>query len=154
MTPRSTTPHRHQAAPVILVAVDDDEALQMLRKAFDEAGVDSSCHFAFTGDAVINHLWASTQPENRAEFPLPDLLFLQLRLPGKTGLDVLEWIESQPDFSPPRVVVLAAWEEFHDVNEAYRLGAWSFLPKPFHIAEVCRIIADVGHTGLEAFRSS
>ena len=51
-------------------------------------------------------------------------------MPGIDGFDVLRWIRQQPGLSALRVVVLTSSDHMRDVNEAYQLGANSFLVKP------------------------
>src|SRR5207237_10051170 len=53
-----------------------------------------------------------------------------LQMTGKNGFEVLRWVRQQPGLAGLRVVVLTSSEDLRDVNEAYRLGANSFLVKP------------------------
>ena len=62
--------------------------------------------------------------------PRPDLILLDINMPGGTGFEVLNWIREQPSVVRPRVIVLTTAENLREVNEAYRLGAASFLMKP------------------------
>jgi DNA-binding NarL/FixJ family response regulator len=57
-------------------------------------------------------------------------VLLDLKMPRKNGLEVLEWIRGQPGLNALRVVVLTTSQEIRDVNQAYQLGANSFLVKP------------------------
>src|SRR5207247_4982072 len=81
------------------------------------------------GDEAIAYLKGEGQYANRAEYPLPGLLLLDLKMPGKDGFDVLRWIRQQPGVSELRIVVLTSSDEIRDVNQAYQLGANSFLFK-------------------------
>jgi CheY-like chemotaxis protein len=67
----------------------------------------------------------------REEYPLPELILLDLKMPRMDGFEVLTWIRSNENFKAIRVVVLTPSEEIYDVNKAYQLGANSFLVKPF-----------------------
>jgi len=51
-------------------------------------------------------------------------------MPGTDGLEVLQWIRSQPGLHALRVVMLTTSNELRDMNRAYQLGASSFLTKP------------------------
>jgi len=86
--------------------------------------------------AVANPLhlaggWPGSGPfADRERFPLPGLLFLDLKLPYKSGFEVLQWIWTRPELAAIPVAVLTSSEEERDIKEAARLGARSFLVKP------------------------
>src|SRR5439155_25134350 len=67
---------------------------------------------------------------SREEYPLPHLLLLDLKMPRTDGFDVLRWIRHQPGLSSLRVLVLTGSDHIRDVNQAYQLGANSFMVKP------------------------
>jgi CheY-like chemotaxis protein len=67
---------------------------------------------------------------NREEYPLPDIMLLDLKMPRMDGFDVLRYVRSKPEFKPLRIIVLTSSEDLADVNRAYELGANSFLVKP------------------------
>jgi CheY-like chemotaxis protein len=61
---------------------------------------------------------------------LPAVIFLDLKLPLKSGHDVLNWIRNQKRFSAIVVVVLTSSDHPSDIQKAYHLGANSYLVKP------------------------
>lgn len=67
---------------------------------------------------------------NRAAFPLPYLVLLDLKLPYVMGLDVLTWIRDQPQFKSTMVIVLTSSRYAEDIGKAYQLGANAYLVKP------------------------
>ena len=66
----------------------------------------------------------------RGQHPLPALVLLDLKLPRRSGLEVLRWIRSQPHLATMPVVVLTSSSEGEDIQKAYALGANSYLQKP------------------------
>ena len=88
------------------------------------------------GEETIAYLSGEGKYSNRAEYPLPDLLLLDLKMPRIDGFEVLKWIREQPGLSALRVVVLTSSEDIRDVNVAYRLGANSFMVKPMDFEDV------------------
>ena len=95
---------------------------------------------------------------NRAEFPLPRLILLDLNLPGSNGFAVLKWIRAQPGLSSIIVVVLTSSDHIQDVNRAYQLGANSFMVKPMdfeNIVELSTLLRDywiLANKSPESFR--
>lgn len=121
---------------VILLAEDDENYVFLVRKAFSEARVPNPFYVVSTGKDLMAYLKGEGQFTNRDEFPLPDLLLLDLKLPGYSGFEIIEWIRSQPGLAGLRILVLTSSEQLKDINEAYRLGANSFLVKPYDFVDL------------------
>jgi len=115
---------------LILLAEDRDDDILLIRRAFVKGNVLNPLHVVRDGEEAIAYLMGEGKYANRAEFPLPDLLLLDIKMPKVDGFEVLQWIRQQPDLKALRVVVLTSSEEIRDVNLAYQLGANSFLVKP------------------------
>lgn len=127
---------------VILIAEDEEDYVLLLKSAFSKAGISNPLHVVSTGSELMAYLIGYERYSNRDEYPLPDLLLLDIKLPGYTGLEILAWARSQPGLSGLRVLILTSSDQMKDVNDAYRLGANSFLLKPYdfndlvHLAKV------------------
>jgi CheY-like chemotaxis protein len=115
---------------VILLVEDRGDDILLVQRAFARAKVVNPLFVVRSGEEAITYLQGEGKYSNRAEYPLPDLLLLDLKMPGLDGFDVLKWVRSQPAFKALRVVVLTSSEEVYDVDKAYNLGANSFLVKP------------------------
>jgi CheY-like chemotaxis protein len=124
---------------VILLAEDEEDYVLLLRRALSEAGVQNPLQVVSTGVEAIAYLKGEGKFANRAEYPLPDLMLLDIKLPGYTGLEVLGWLRSQPGLSTLRVLMLTSSEQLRDVNDAYRLGANSFLLKPYDFTDLVQL---------------
>src|SRR4051812_919416 len=114
----------------ILLAEDREDDIVLIRKAFATAFIRNPLHVVRDGEEAIAYFCGEGPYANRAEFPLPDLLLLDLKMPRVDGFEVLEWIRQQPSLNSLRVVVLTSSDHLRDVNRAYQLGANSFLVKP------------------------
>ena len=69
----------------------------------------------------------------------PSLLLLDLKLPRKSGLEVLSWMRSQPDLKRLPVVMLSSSNQPEEINSAYDLGANSYLVKPGSMDEFVQL---------------
>jgi CheY-like chemotaxis protein len=114
---------------ILLVEDNEDDAFFMQR-AFSEAGITHPVIHLQDGRQAIEYLSAEGKYGDRAAFPIPSIIFLDLQLPFKTGLQVLEWIRRDPQFAKIIVIVLTSSSEPVDLNRAYQLGANSFVVKP------------------------
>lgn len=121
---------------VILIAEDEEDYVLLIQKAFAEAGLKNPVHVVSTGLEAMAYLKGEGRYANREEFPLPDLFMLDLKLPGFSGFEIIGWIRSQPGLSGLRILVLTSSDQMKDVNDAYRLGANSFLMKPYDFADL------------------
>lgn len=115
---------------VILLAEDLEDDVLLIRRAFRKGGINNPLQVVRDGEETIAYLKGEGKYANRAEYPLPDLLLLDLKMPHKDGFEVLQWIRGQPGLKSLRVVVLTSSEDLREVNHAYELGANSFLVKP------------------------
>ena len=124
-----------ESHPIVLVAEDREDDVLMLQRAFTQLGFNVPVQYVRNGEEAIAYLAGRGRFANRVEHPLPDLLLLDLKMPRKSGFDVLEWVQSQPSLSRLRTVVLTTSDDIFEVNRAYQLGAASFLTKPLHFSE-------------------
>lgn len=121
---------------LILVVEDNENDSLLIRRSLEKASVPNHCHFCRNAEAALEYLMGMGDYSDREQHPLPGLVLLDLKLPGLSGFDLLFWIRSQLQFRDLRVVVLTSSDHMKDVNEAYNLGANSFLVKPLEIKNV------------------
>jgi len=123
----------------ILLVEDDANDILLLQRAFAKAQLADPLHVS-DGEEAIAYLAGKGRYADRARFPLPVLMLLDLKLPRKSGLEVLDWLRRQPGLGRLAVVVLTSSEERRDVNRAYELGANSYLTKPVAFQELLEIV--------------
>ncbi|HWX20247.1 MAG TPA: response regulator [Candidatus Binatia bacterium] len=135
-----------RAQALLLLVEDSEDDVALLRCAFDQANITNPLQVVRSGGEAVAYLSGFGPYANRAEFPLPALVLLDLRMPGMMdGFEVLQWIRSQPTFKSLRVVVLTASGAAEDISRAYKLGANSYVTKPSsfaRLAEVSQAISD------------
>jgi CheY-like chemotaxis protein len=114
----------------ILVADDDDYDIQFLRRALAQAEVSNPLQVAQDGQVAIDYLSGTGPFADRHQFPLPSLLLLDLKMPRRTGLEVLTWIRSQDRFRGLPVIMLSSTVHPAEITEAYQRGVNAFVTKP------------------------
>jgi CheY-like chemotaxis protein len=115
---------------VILLVEDLPDDILLVRRALAAAKVNNPLMVVTDGEEAVSYLEGDGKFSNRAEYPLPDLMLLDLKLPKMDGFEVLRWVRGHPAFKGLRIIVLTSSEDIYDVNAAYHLGANSFLVKP------------------------
>lgn len=115
---------------VILLADDSEDDVFLITKAFKKAGIANPIQVVRDGEEAVEYLSGEGKYENRDEYPLPELILLDLKMPRMDGFQVLAWIRVQVAFSGMVVLVLTSSDEASDVRQAYYLGTNSFLVKP------------------------
>ena len=115
---------------VILLVEDNEDDVFLMERAFQGAGITNPMFQVEDGQQALDYLNGAGKFNDRASYPLPAVVFLDLKLPFKSGHQVLEWIRQQPEFESLVVVVLTSSGEPTDVSKSYALGANSYVIKP------------------------
>jgi CheY-like chemotaxis protein len=120
-----------KATSLDFLHVDDDSNDRLLMKAVCQA-LDASINSADldNGKKAIDYLDGVDPFSDRGQFPLPRIILLDLKMPLKTGFEVLDWIRGQPAFKYLPVIILTASKQEADMRRAYDLGANAFVVKP------------------------
>jgi CheY-like chemotaxis protein len=116
--------------PVILLVEDNPDDVLLARRALKKAALPASMQVVEDGDEAVAYLDGSGRFGDRARHPLPALVLLDLKLPKRSGLEVLRWVRNQSGLDTTPVVVLTSSGEDEDIQKAYALGANSYLQKP------------------------
>ena len=132
-----------QGHGAILVVEDNENDTTLIRRTLTNACIPNPQHFVGSGEEAIDYLAGTGRYRDREKHPLPTLVLLDLELPGVHGFEVLKWIRAHRRFKDLRVVMLTCSIHIRDVNEAYRLGANSFLVKPLEFENVRELFSSI-----------
>jgi CheY-like chemotaxis protein len=111
-----------------VLAVDDDaDDVDLLRLLLRKAGVPNPIEVYREGEQIVQALSKFAQSSLKALRPL--LCFLDVKMPGMTGHDVLKWIRSQPALDALPVVMLSSSEHPEDIKAAAQNGAQCYISK-------------------------
>ena len=129
--------------PTILVVEDNSTDVMLIRRAIDKAKLANPVHVVGDGDAAVEYLSGEGTYRDRETFPLPILMLLDLKLPKRSGLEVLEWLRMQETLKRIPVVVLTSSQQDRDVNAAYDIGVNSYLVKPVEFDGLLQMLKTV-----------
>ena len=120
----------NERPPTILVVEDNPTDAMLIRRAFRKANIGNPLYVLNDGDAAVLYLSGQGEYADRVKFPLPEVVLLDLKMPRRSGLEVLQWIRQQPLLRRMPIVVLTSSRQSQDVDSAYDFGANSYLVKP------------------------
>jgi CheY-like chemotaxis protein len=140
MTEPSTTSAQPKAIHVLLVE-DDEGDVVLTREAFEEY-LHNRLDVVNDGNKALAYL--RRQPPYQ-DVPTPDLVLLDLNLPGRDGREVLSEIKSDPALGHIPVVVLTTSAAEEDIMHSYRLHANAFVTKPVDLDGFIAAIRQIDH---------
>jgi two-component system response regulator len=123
--------------PIVLAVDDDADDVDLLRLLLRKAGVPNPVEIYNEGEDIIKALSKFAQSSLKAIKPL--LCFLDVKMPGMTGHEVLRWIRAQPALDCVPVVMLSSSEHPEDIKQAAQNGAQCYLtkyPQPAVLREI------------------
>jgi CheY-like chemotaxis protein len=121
---------------LVLVAEDNPDDALLLRRALDKAGIVARVKIVSDGEEMLLYLQGRGAYANRNTSPMPSIIILDLKMPRKSGLEVLQWISENPDVSVVPTIVLSASNLEQDVRAAYDHGANTYFVKPTTFEEL------------------
>jgi DNA-binding response OmpR family regulator len=113
----------------ILHVEDDPNDVVLVGRAVRKSNLNVRLAVVHDGEQAMDYLSGTGSYGNRTEHPLPALVLLDLKLPRKSGFEVLSWIRSQANLRRMRVVMLTSSRQSEDINRAAELGANAFVVK-------------------------
>jgi len=114
----------------LLLVEDNEHDVFLMKRALKQAEIHNPLYVVGDGEQAIDYLSGNGEFSDRESYPFPALVFLDLKLPFKSGHEVLEWIRGEAELDELVVVVLTSSDEPSDIARAYKLGANSYLVKP------------------------
>ena len=146
-----------EADEVVLVAEDNPDDALLLRRALERAGIKARVRFMQDGDEMLLYLQGLGAYANRAANPPPSLIILDLKMPRKSGLEVLEWLSNHKECAVVPTVVMSSSNLLEDVQTAYALGANTYFVKPTtfeELVETMKMLKDYWHRAQRIGRQS
>ena len=115
------------AQTTILLVEDNPDDAELVRIAMDDAGITSTLDVVQDGAQALQYV---RKEGEYASSPRPDLMLLDLNLPGVDGREVLRTVKSDPALCSIPIVVMSTSVDENDIDASYRMHANSFVSKP------------------------
>jgi len=115
--------------PVVLLVDDDVDTIRLIRMSLIQAGFINKVLEARDGQEAREYLLGQGKFSNRMQYPLPQVILLDLKMPRINGLEFLCWLRSWPPGRLIPVIVMTTSVLAADLSAAYNAGANSYLVK-------------------------
>ena len=120
----------------VMLADDDEDDRLFFRDAFDEIKIKTSVTTFNNGIELMNYL-------NTPDSVLPHVLFLDLNMPGKTGLDCLREIKTIDRLKNIAIAIYSTSASDEDIEETFVQGAKIYIKKPHEFVTLKTVLSDV-----------
>lgn len=114
----------------ILLVEDNEMDVVLTLDAFRNSRLNPQVQVVRNGEDALKYLYGDGQFADRQIYPLPDLILLDLKMPGMDGHHVLREVKNTPVIRRIPVVILSSSKQEKDINLCYDHGANSYLEKP------------------------
>jgi len=130
----------------------DDDAVDVLlfSRAVKESGLDIRLQTLGSGQQAKDYLQAKGEFADRTSHPMPDLIVLDLKMPGVSGFDLLAWRKASSIFSSIPVVILSGMKDSAQAKTAVELGADKYLAKPAEPNQWKKIVQEIWEFGTQS----
>ena len=123
-----------------------------MRRAFDHSGLSNRLFVVSNGREVLDYLQGTGPYADRQSYPLPGLLLMDLKMPTMNGFEVLEWLQSRPDFKTLPVVILSGSGLSGDVERAEKLGVDDYRVKSSNLKHLTQMLYELQTRWLNGHR--
>jgi CheY-like chemotaxis protein len=130
-------------APVVLLVEDNTFDVQLIKTALGRTPGEINLIRVDDGDKAVDYLTGLAPFDDREKYPIPITILLDIKLPRRSGLEVLQWLRTQegPIKRLPAVMLTSSNHQV-DINGAFERGANAYLTKPESVKELTSLLGE------------
>jgi len=125
---------------IFLIVDDDINQLHLLRALLRELNLPHECQYASGGQQALDFLH---QRHPFEEAPRPDIVLLDLNMPGMTGCELLHHLKENPNLRSIPAIILSSSRALRDVNACYQEHANAFIQKPMNLDDTMKLLEGI-----------
>jgi CheY-like chemotaxis protein len=128
--------------PVVILLVEDDPGDQkLIKQSFRSEHIANE--LKITGSTVQAIQYLERSKVGHEECPMPDLILLDLNMPGMGGKELLKVVKTDPELDVIPVVILTTSDSERDIIDSFKLQAAGYVRKPVTLEEFQEVITDL-----------
>jgi two-component system, response regulator len=128
----------------ILLVEDNPQDAELMIRALRKQNLANPIHIAEDGAEALDYLFCNGKYSDRDFSKSPKVIFLDLKLPKISGLEVLQELKLNPLTRTLPVVVVTSSRENPDIKKAYELGVNSYVVKPVNFDDFLKAMSQIG----------
>jgi CheY-like chemotaxis protein len=129
--------------PIVLYGEDDANDTLLCERAFERAALPIDLRIVRDGACIIGWLMGIGEYADRANFPLPDLIITDSKMPLKGGIDVLRWMRNKAEFKNLPVILHYGSVFMQDLGAFRDLGVIECVEKKSGCPELIECVREV-----------
>jgi len=131
---------REGRAMNILLVDDSETDIRITMRAFMKSKIKNRIFTVTNGQAALDFLNNEGNYTNAEEYPKPDIILLDIKMPGMDGFQVLESVKKNLELSSIPIIMLTSSKAEEDVARSFKYGASSFIQKPVDFDEFVKLV--------------
>jgi CheY-like chemotaxis protein len=133
-----------ESKPQVVLSVDDNDVDgALLERAFKRTSIPARLYRVSEGPQAMAYLSGDGIYCDRENYPLPDLVLLDLAMPKMSGVEVLKWIRQQSIVRKTKVLIFTSSEKPEDFKAANEIGADGYLLKPTKFDDLKTLVKQI-----------
>lgn len=134
---------------MVLYAEDELNDQFLLERALKKLAFPVEIRFVNDGEKVIRYFMGEAEFADRERFPLPTVLFLDIKMPRVNGHEALQWLKNNDVFKRIPVVMISSSAVQADIDRAYELGASAYMVKSADMEGLAKLFKSTGEFFVE-----
>ncbi len=130
-------------ALTILLVEDNPDHVLLTLEGFKRIGLNNAVKVVVNGQEAIDYLHRVGKYEDKKEFPMPELILLDINMPKKNGFEVLKTIKEDEKLKHIPTIMLTTSKNEEEIIKSYNYGANSYITKPVSFKEFINIIKEL-----------
>jgi CheY-like chemotaxis protein len=127
----------------VLLAEDEEDDVFFLKRALNKSRITDPLHVVNDGEHAVDYIRGERDYGNRRRHPMPDIMIVDLKMPGKSGFEVLNWLRRESRCRSMPLIILSSSPEPRDIARAYEFGANAYLVKSSDMDHFSAILKDL-----------
>ncbi len=129
---------------VLILLVEDDPTHRLLvRKSLENNSVKNEIREVEDGQEALDYIYGRDKYSDRAAYPMPDLILLDVKMPRVDGFEVLQTIKNDPKLKHIPVIMLTTSTREEEIARGYEKGANAYVTKPIDFKEFSEKIKNI-----------
>ena len=129
----------------ILLVEDNPRDVELIMRALKKNNLARRLAVVKDGEEALEFIFGTGRYAHRANAVLPQVMFLDLKLPKVSGIEVLQQIRADARTKTLPIVVMTSAFQERDISAAYKLGANSYVVKPINFEQFTKTVVDLGN---------